>query len=129
MKENWKELIGKRILLNRKYVSGITEMTVLEVSKSGKYVKFKRESGACGWEEPEDAPNFSYTEILEILDDDKEMPVILKNGETLITTITIQFGETSVDVYLDDFYVTLDGDIVFDPFCAIPFDDREILKF
>lgn len=77
MKENWKSLIGKRILLKRKYLSqtSIEEATVLNVS--GKYVKFKWETGAHSWEIPEDEPSFGYTEILEILDNETPRKIIL----------------------------------------------------
>ena len=69
MKENWKELIGKRILLRQKYLStiSITEATVVEVSESGKFVKFRWESGSESWQVPEDEYNFSYDKILEVL--------------------------------------------------------------
>ena len=130
MKENWKDLIGKRILLRKKYLTGThaIEVTVIKVSKSGRYVRFKHESSAQSWEVPED-DNFQYDKRLEILDDDKELPVTLKNGETLLIIIKVPFENSSINTHLDDFYVTLDGDIIFDPFCIIPFDDRKILKF
>lgn len=69
MKENWKELIGKRILLRQKYLStiSITEATVVEVSESGKFVKFRWESGSESWQVPEDEYSFSYDKILEVL--------------------------------------------------------------
>ena len=69
MKENWKELIGKRILLRQKHLSttSITEATVVEVSESGKFVKFRWESGSESWQVPEDEYSFSYDKILEVL--------------------------------------------------------------
>lgn len=70
MKENWKELLGKRILLRKKYLTGThaVEVTVIEVSNSGDYVKFEHESGAQSWEVPEDNHSFHYDKILEVLD-------------------------------------------------------------
>lgn len=72
MEENWHKLIGKRILLKKKAYTistGITEIMVLETSKSGRYVKFKYPSGNEAWEEPTDV-NFGFTEILDMLDED-----------------------------------------------------------
>lgn len=69
MIENWKDLIGKRILLRRKYLSttSITEATVVEISESRKYVKFKWESGSESWQVPEDEYSFSFDKLLEVL--------------------------------------------------------------
>ena len=69
MKENWNELIGKRILLRLKHLSttSIVEATVIEVSESGKYVKFHWKSGSESWQVPEDEYSFSYDKILEVL--------------------------------------------------------------
>ena len=69
MKENWNELLGKRILLRKKYLTAtsITEATVVETSESGKCVKFKWQSGAESWEVPEDGYSFGYDKILEVL--------------------------------------------------------------
>ncbi|MCK4669542.1 hypothetical protein KAT21_05435 [Candidatus Bathyarchaeota archaeon] len=74
MKENWNELLGKRILLRKKHLTttSITEATVVEISKSGKYVKFKWVSGTESWETPEDEYSFSYDKILEVLDKKEE---------------------------------------------------------
>ena len=70
MKENWNELLGKRILLRKKYLTttGVIEATVAEISKSGKFVKFKWVSGTESWETPEDEYSFSYDKLLEVLD-------------------------------------------------------------
>ena len=69
MKENWKELIGKRILLKKKYLTTayITEATVVEISESGKFVKFKWRHGGESWEVPDDEYSFSYDKVLEVL--------------------------------------------------------------
>ena len=73
MKENWNELLGKRILLRKKYLTStsIIEATVVEISESGKYVKFKWESGAETWKIPEDEYSFGYDKILEVLGKEK----------------------------------------------------------
>lgn len=70
MKEKWDELIGKRILLRSKYLTRVkaVEATVIEISPSGKYVKFKWQIGNETWEIPEDEYSFSYNKILEVLD-------------------------------------------------------------
>ena len=69
MKENWENLINKRILLRQKHLSttSITEATVVEVSESGKFVKFRWENGKEVWKEPEDEYSFIYDEVLEVL--------------------------------------------------------------
>ena len=69
MKQNWNGLIGKRILLRKNYLTGIhiMEATVVEVSATGKYVRFKWESGSKSWEVPEDEYSFNYDKILEVL--------------------------------------------------------------
>jgi len=71
-KEEWSGLVGKRILLGRssryRCIIGVTEATVLEVSGSGKYVKFKwASSGSETWEEPADEFSFKYQGIVEVL--------------------------------------------------------------
>lgn len=75
MKENWKELIGKRILLRKKHVTttSVVEATVVEVSESGKFVKFKWRHGGESWQVPEDEYSFSYDKILEVLEPAKEI--------------------------------------------------------
>ena len=74
MIENWEDLFGKRILLEQKHLSTISiiEATVVEVSESGKYVKFQWQSGSESWEVPEDEYNFGYDKILEVLEQSKE---------------------------------------------------------
>lgn len=73
MMENWRELVGKRILLRSKYLTSTvaTEATVVEVSDSGDYVKFKWESGAGTWEMPKDEYSFGYDKILEVLGEEE----------------------------------------------------------
>jgi len=49
---NWREYIGKRLLIGRGYLTGdISEVEVLDVSPSGKYVKLKYLlSGFVDWQ-------------------------------------------------------------------------------
>jgi len=49
---NWREHIGKRLLIGRGYLTGdISEVEVLDVSPSGKYVKLKYLlSGFVDWQ-------------------------------------------------------------------------------
>ena len=69
MKENWKELIDKRILLRkkRKTILGIAEeVIVLQVSKGGEYVRFKwHPSGLITWEKP-NSYSFQYNKLLDV---------------------------------------------------------------
>ena len=101
MKENWKELIGKRILLRQKYLSTIsiteaTEARVVEVSESGKYVKFRWQSGSESWEIPEDEYRFNYDKLLEVLGpapEEIEAGAIKAGIDTLLKILSDQEGK------------------------------------
>ena len=98
MIENWNELIGKRILLRKKYLSStsVAEATVVEVSESGKYVKFGWESGRESWEVPEDEYSFGYDKILEVLQltpEKTEAEEQLKKDQTIHITFPEEISE------------------------------------
>jgi len=64
---DWKELVGKRILVAHKPLGHIFEIKVLDVSPSGKYVKIKWR----GCEEPRwyDVKDFEFHYcVVEVLD-------------------------------------------------------------
>ena len=110
MKQNWEELIGKRILLRQKYLStiSITEATVVKVSESGKYVKFRWESGSESWEVPEEEYSFSYDKILEVLEP-KGAEAEAKSGKDPSIHITFpeEESEQESEIYNGGIYETL----------------------
>lgn len=110
MKEKWGELIGKRILLRQKYLSttSITEATVVEISESGKYVKFRWQSGSESWEVPEDEYSFSYDKLLEVLES-KGAEAEAKSGkdQTIRITFPEEESEQESEIYNGGIYKTL----------------------
>ena len=107
MKENWNVLIGKRILLRQKYLStiSITEATVVEVSESGEYVKFRWQSGSESWQTPEDEYSFNYDKILEVLEQSKEEQS--EKDQTIHITFPEEQSEEESELYNGAIYETL----------------------
>ena len=66
MEEDWESLIGKRVLLRKRYLTTTSaiEATVVEISPSGIFVKFKWQSGSETWEVPGDEYSFSFDKLL-----------------------------------------------------------------
>ncbi len=48
---NWKELIGKRVLVGKTWGNELIEVSVIEVSPSGERVKLRYASGYESWEQ------------------------------------------------------------------------------
>ena len=64
---NWKELIGKRVLLREKRSAYVEEVKILELSPSGRYIKVEWMIGKLKeWRDTEDF-DFHY-ELIEVLD-------------------------------------------------------------
>lgn len=57
-------LVGKRLLISRHYSYGddVSEVTLLEISPSGKRLKFEWESGSSSWESKDE---YDIAEVLE----------------------------------------------------------------
>jgi len=64
---DWKELIGKRVLLRHRPLGYVKEVKILELSPSGRYIRI--EWMDVGWDEWRDIEEFEFNyKLAEVLD-------------------------------------------------------------